>query len=83
MQSVEARPSALRRAKRITVAIVGGTILLAGVVLIALPGPASLVIPAGLGVLATEFAWAERCLGRVRRLAGRLKAGLGRRSLSR
>jgi tellurite resistance protein TerC len=30
--------------------------------MIALPGPAFIVIPAGLGILALEFAWARRWL---------------------
>lgn len=49
-------------AKRILVAVIGGTVLLFGFVLIVLPGPAVLVIPAGLAILATEFAWARRWL---------------------
>jgi tellurite resistance protein TerC len=36
------------------IGIMGGTVLLIGVVMIVLPGPAILVIPAGLGILATE-----------------------------
>ena len=47
-------------------AVIGGTILLVGILLIALPGPASLVIPAGLAVLATEFVWAERWLKKAK-----------------
>lgn len=37
----------------------GGTVLLLGVAMIILPGPAILVIPLGIGILATEFAWAR------------------------
>ncbi len=40
-----------------TVGVIGGTILLIGVALIVLPGPAFVVIPVGLAVLATEFLW--------------------------
>lgn len=43
-------------------AVVGGTVLALGVVCIVLPGPAFLVIPAGLAILAIEFAWARRWL---------------------
>ena len=46
-------------AKRIAIGIVGGTVLLVGVCMIVLPGPAIIVIPAGLGILAIEFAWAR------------------------
>ncbi len=52
----------LKRIKKILVAIAGFTILLVGIILIVTPGPATLVIPAGLAVLATEFAWAENLL---------------------
>ena len=41
------------------VAVMGGTVLLIGVIMIVTPGPAILVIPAGLAILATEFAWAK------------------------
>lgn len=45
--------------KKIFIGIVGGLVLLIGVVMIVLPGPAVLVIPAGLAILATEFQWAH------------------------
>lgn len=45
--------------RKVFVGIVGGTVLLLGVILIFTPGPAILVIPVGLGILATEFAWAR------------------------
>ena len=48
------------------VLIVGGTILVIGMAMIVLPGPAVVVIPAGLAVLATQFVWARRLLERVR-----------------
>jgi hypothetical protein len=34
--------------------------------MIVLPGPAVVVIPIGLGILATEFIWAKRLLHRVK-----------------
>jgi uncharacterized protein (TIGR02611 family) len=46
-------------AKRIVICIVGGTVLLIGVAMIVLPGPAFVVIPAGLAILGIEFAWAR------------------------
>ena len=51
-----------RYAKRIVVALVGGTVLLAGIAMIVLPGPAVVVIPIGLGILGLEFAWARAWL---------------------
>ena len=55
-----------RWARRIAVAVVGGTVLLVGVALIVLPGPAFVVIPVGLAILGLEFAWARRWLRKVR-----------------
>lgn len=57
----------LRHARRVIVAVVGLTVLLIGIALIVLPGPAFVIIPIGLGILAAEFAWARRLLHRVRR----------------
>lgn len=57
---------ALRRIRRIVIAIVGTTVVLIGIALLVLPGPAFLVIPLGLGILATEFVWARRLLQKVR-----------------
>ncbi len=57
---------ALKRVRRIIIAVVGGTVLAAGVALVVLPGPALIVIPAGLALLAIEFAWARRWLTRAR-----------------
>lgn len=47
-------------------AVIGMTILIIGIAMIVLPGPAIIVIPAALGILATEFAWARRLLHMVR-----------------
>jgi uncharacterized protein (TIGR02611 family) len=56
----------LRNGRRAVVAVVGLTVLSIGVAMIVLPGPATLVIPLGLGILALEFAWAERMLRRAK-----------------
>jgi hypothetical protein len=61
------------QAKRIVIALIGGTVLLLGVLLIVLPGPAFLVIPAGLAILATEFAWARRWLDKIKGVVRRQK----------
>jgi hypothetical protein len=52
--------SELPRLRKLIVAVIGVTVVLFGVALIVLPGPAFIVIPVGLAILATEFAWA-RC----------------------
>jgi uncharacterized protein (TIGR02611 family) len=45
--------------------VLGVLILLAGVAMLALPGPAFVVIPIGLAILSLEFTWAERLLERA------------------
>ena len=56
-----------RQARRLVIAVVGTSVLLIGVALLFLPGPAIVVIPAGLAILSIEFAWARNFLNRVRR----------------
>jgi uncharacterized protein (TIGR02611 family) len=58
----------LNTIKRIAVVVVGGTVLLLGIALLVLPGPAFIVIPLGLAILAAEFAWARRWLRKARNL---------------
>ena len=48
--------------KSITILVVGVSVILVGVVMIFTPGPAIIVIPAGLAILATEFVWARMLL---------------------
>jgi len=60
------KPITYRWARRIAVALVGGTVLAIGVALIVLPGPAFVVIPLGLAILGAEFAWARHWLRKVR-----------------
>jgi uncharacterized protein (TIGR02611 family) len=62
-----------RSGKRIAVAIVGGAVLLAGVAMMVLPGPGIVVILMGLGILATEFAWARTALDRAKEKAEQAK----------
>jgi hypothetical protein len=57
---------ALRVAKKIVVASLGGSVILIGVLMIVTPGPAVVVIPAGLAILAVEFEWARRWLRRIK-----------------
>jgi len=45
--------------------MVGFTVLLSGLAMLVLPGPAFLVIPIGLAILALEFTWAETMLERA------------------
>jgi Flp pilus assembly protein TadB len=54
--------SGLKQVRRLIVLVIGGTVLLAGIVMLVVPGPGLIVIPLGLGILAIEFAWAGRLL---------------------
>jgi uncharacterized protein (TIGR02611 family) len=65
----------VKKAKRIVIAMIGFTVLAIGVSMIVLPGPAIVVIPAGLGILATEFVWARSLLHRIRERADRMRKG--------
>ena len=56
----------LRKAKRVITAVVGCTVLAIGIAMIVLPGPAIIVIPIGLGIMATEFVWARNLLNHAR-----------------
>ena len=57
--------------KRVLVGIVGGLVTLIGVVALVAPGPGWLIIFTGLGILATEFAWAARALAHAKGIASR------------
>jgi uncharacterized protein (TIGR02611 family) len=57
-----ARNRTLDLTYRIVIGVVGGAIVVGGIALIPLPGPGWLIVFAGLAVLATEFAWAQRLL---------------------
>jgi hypothetical protein len=70
------------RVRKLIVAIIGSTVVLFGLALIVLPGPAVIVVPLGLAILATEFAWARRLVrrggavwGKARRWQRRQKMG--------
>jgi uncharacterized protein (TIGR02611 family) len=54
-------------ARRITIAVVGSTVLMIGIVMIVAPGPAIVVIPIGLAILGAEFAWARYWLKHLRK----------------
>ena len=56
--------------RKVVVAILGVSVLLVGAAMTVLPGPAILVIPAGLAILATQFAWARLLLRRIKQKLG-------------
>ena len=55
-----------RTARRIAVGVIGASVVAVGVAMIVLPGPAFIVIPAGLAILSLEFAFARRWLRAIR-----------------
>jgi uncharacterized protein (TIGR02611 family) len=59
--------------RKLIVAVIGGTVLVIGVIMVVLPGPAFLVIPLGLGILATEFVWARHAVHRARALLAKAR----------
>ena len=67
LERLKAKFQGMPRLRKLVIAVIGATVLLYGIALIFLPGPGSIVIPLGLAILATEFAWARRVLrqGRV------------------
>jgi tellurite resistance protein TerC len=56
-----------KQVRRLVVVLIGASILVIGVAMIVLPGPAIVVIPAGLAILGTEFLWARQLLGKMRK----------------
>lgn len=62
-----------RVARRIVVASVGATVVVIGLIMFVTPGPALVVVPLGLAILALEFAWARRLLRQLRDRAARLR----------
>ena len=56
----------IRWLRRVIVAVIGFTVLLIGLAMVVLPGPAVVVIPLGLAILGTEFVWARRVLKKAK-----------------
>jgi uncharacterized protein (TIGR02611 family) len=75
--AMTSQSAAFRTARKIVVAVVGGTVLALGIAMIVLPGPAIVVIPVGLAILGTEFVWARRLLRRFKSEAQRWTARAG------
>jgi len=68
----------IRNIRRLLVFVIGMTVLTVGVIFIVTPGPALVLIPAGLAILGTEFPWAQRLLKKMRdRATAVAKAAVG------
>jgi len=52
----------IKLTRRFVIFVVGITVLLFGIILIFIPGPAILVIPLALAILGTEFLWARKLM---------------------
>lgn len=55
-----------RHTKRVLIAVAGGLVVLLGIVAIPYPGPGWLIVFLGFGILASEFAWAQRVLDYIK-----------------
>ena len=65
---------------RIVRTVAGLVLLIAGIAMLALPGPGWVTIAAGLAILAREFHWARRLLSWLRTTAAQFGLKLGRRN---
>ena len=54
---------------RIFIGVLGGTITVLGAIALVAPGPGVLILLAGLGILASEFAWASRAMNKTKSMA--------------
>ena len=71
-----------RQARRVVIFVIGSTVLLIGIVMIVGPGPAFVVIPLGLAILATEFVWARKWLEYAQKQINNLAAQAAKYSRS-
>ena len=69
-----------RNTWRMTVSAVGFALIVLGAIMMVTPGPGLLVIIAGLAILATQYAWAERALDAARARAAQAKNAAVRRA---
>lgn len=68
-----------RNGRRIAVTVIGVLVLLAGLVLLVLPGPGWVLIFVGLSILGSEYVWAQRLLRMAKKQANNAKDTLLRR----
>ena len=54
---------------RVIIGLIGGTVTVLGAIALVGPGPGILIVIAGLGILASEFAWAARVMVHTRTYA--------------
>jgi uncharacterized protein (TIGR02611 family) len=78
-RAVVHRLPAGRHVWRVAIAALGGAVVLAGIVMLVLPGPGWVVIFIGFGIWATEFAWADSTLAFARRKVASATSWIRRR----
>ena len=54
---------------RVFIGVIGGLITIIGTIFLFAPGPGLLVLLAGLGILATEYAWAANAIRKTKSIA--------------
>jgi uncharacterized protein (TIGR02611 family) len=65
--------------RKLAVTVFGGLLLIIGVVLIVLPGPAIIVIPAALAILSLEYPLARTALRKFQRYSSQMARKLDRK----
>ncbi|MFZ6033827.1 MAG: PGPGW domain-containing protein [Melioribacter sp.] len=60
-----------KKLKKIIISVAGGTLLIIGIIMIIVPGPAYLIIPAGLSILGTEYLWARELNKKIKNKIGK------------
>ena len=58
----------MRALKKISITLAGGILLLLGIIMIVLPGPAVLIIPLALTILSLEYQWAKHWLKKSQKM---------------
>jgi uncharacterized protein (TIGR02611 family) len=72
----------LPKLRKLIVGVIGSTVVVIGIALIVLPGPAFIVIPAGIAILASEFAWARRAIERGKTVIAKARRRDGEKARS-
>ena len=72
----------MQQAKHFARVVLGFTLLVLGIVAIPTPVPGLLLVGLGLGILAADFDWAQRLLGRIKELGLRARALLAARRVA-
>ena len=59
-----------KQIRKLAIFLIGISVVLIGCILFFTPGPAIIVIPVGLAILATEFIWAKKLLKKFKETVG-------------